>query len=257
MIGEKLEEARKRRGLSIREVSEATKIRGEYLAAMEDNSFNINLPEIYIRGFLKNYARFLRLDAIKLLTDYDAAQLNRASTAAGRPQRESFGRIEIPGAPEPREHASSVTSAPVEPTNEVRLPANRNEAREFYLKAGAVFVVIGILAVLVTLLVRLVTGGSSDAPVTATPATTAATTAPAAVGDSIVLTASESVTVIVEQTIDRQRLFSGTLNAGDRLPLEKNGPVSIRFSNGSALSIERNGQQMRISQSGVGITMIE
>jgi len=49
-IGERLEEARKRKGISIREASEATKIRSEYLHKFESNSLDINLPEIYIRG---------------------------------------------------------------------------------------------------------------------------------------------------------------------------------------------------------------
>ena len=99
MIGERLEEARKRKGLSIREVAEATKIRGDFLLAMEDNSFGIPLPEIYIRGFLKNYARFLNLDTNKVLTDYDAHLLGRATHAAGAgtgsSSRNSLGRMEI------------------------------------------------------------------------------------------------------------------------------------------------------------------
>jgi len=34
-IGQKLEEARNRKGISIREASESTKIRGDYLSAFE------------------------------------------------------------------------------------------------------------------------------------------------------------------------------------------------------------------------------
>ena len=82
MIGERLEEARKRKGLSIREAAEATKIRGDFLLEMEDNSFDIPLPQIYIRGFLKNYARFLKLDPNKILTDYDAQMLGRRNQVA-------------------------------------------------------------------------------------------------------------------------------------------------------------------------------
>jgi cytoskeleton protein RodZ len=52
-IGERLEEARKRKGISIREAAEATKIRGDYLHKYENNQFDIKLPEIYVRGFLR------------------------------------------------------------------------------------------------------------------------------------------------------------------------------------------------------------
>ena len=61
-IGQKLEEARNRKGISLREASESTKIRGDYLTAFESSSFDINLPEVYLRGFVRLYARFLDLD---------------------------------------------------------------------------------------------------------------------------------------------------------------------------------------------------
>ena len=65
-IGERLEEARKRKGISIREAAEATKIRGDYLNKFESNQFDIRLPEIYIRGFLRTYAVFLILSGDKI-----------------------------------------------------------------------------------------------------------------------------------------------------------------------------------------------
>jgi len=55
-IGERLEEARKRKGISIREAAEATKIRSDYLHKFESNQFDLNLAEIYTRGFLRSYA---------------------------------------------------------------------------------------------------------------------------------------------------------------------------------------------------------
>ena len=53
-IGERLEDARKKKGISIREAAEATKIRGDYLQKFESNQFDIGLTEIYTRGFLRN-----------------------------------------------------------------------------------------------------------------------------------------------------------------------------------------------------------
>ena len=68
-IGERLEEARKRKGISIREAAEATKIRGDYLHKFEGNQFDINLPEIYVRGFLRTYATYLKLSSDKINSD--------------------------------------------------------------------------------------------------------------------------------------------------------------------------------------------
>ena len=59
-IGERLEEARKRKGISLREAAEATKIRSDFLGYIEQNKMDFSLPEIYKRGFLKNYARYLK-----------------------------------------------------------------------------------------------------------------------------------------------------------------------------------------------------
>lgn len=95
-IGERLEEARKRKGISIREAAEATKIRGDYLHKFESNQFDIKLPEIYVRGFLRIYGNYLKVPPEKLVTDYLALGLGEG----GRPQkgglnREIYGKIEI------------------------------------------------------------------------------------------------------------------------------------------------------------------
>ena len=71
-IGERLEDARKQRGISIREAAESTKIRGEYLQKFESNHFDIGLSKIYVRGFLRTYANFLKLPAERILNDYSA-----------------------------------------------------------------------------------------------------------------------------------------------------------------------------------------
>src|ERR1019366_1201011 len=69
-IGERLEEARKKKGISIREAAETTKIRGDFLSQFENDRFDINLTEIYVRGFLRSYATYLKLSGDKILNDY-------------------------------------------------------------------------------------------------------------------------------------------------------------------------------------------
>ena len=71
-IGERLEDARKQKGISIREAAESTKIRGEYLQKFESNHFDIGLSNIYVRGFLRTYSNFLKLPAERILNDYAA-----------------------------------------------------------------------------------------------------------------------------------------------------------------------------------------
>ena len=88
-VGQKLEEARNRKGISIREAEESTKIRGDYLSAFESSSFDINLPEVYLRGFVRLYARFLDLDQDAILADLAIEMGNNS----GKSPRKSLGSI--------------------------------------------------------------------------------------------------------------------------------------------------------------------
>ncbi len=71
-IGERLEEARKRKGISLREAAEAIKIRTDFLAAFEKDDFGFNLPDVYKQGFLRTYAKYLGIDDNQIVIDYQA-----------------------------------------------------------------------------------------------------------------------------------------------------------------------------------------
>lgn len=92
-IGERLEEARKRKGISIREAAEATKVRGDYLHKFESSQFDINLPDIYVRGFLRAYASYLSLSPEKIVNDYNA--LGHGKPEAKGLNREIYGRMDL------------------------------------------------------------------------------------------------------------------------------------------------------------------
>src|SRR5436190_10266213 len=115
-IGERLEDARKKKGISIREAAEATKIRGDYLQKFESNQFDIGLTEIYARGFLRSYANFLKLPADRILNDY--AALGRGDVRPRQPNREIYGRMDISvaSAGEPSDRAAPPDETPAEPT---------------------------------------------------------------------------------------------------------------------------------------------
>ena len=105
-IGQKLEEARNRKGISIREASESTKIRGDYLSAFESNNFEIKLPEVYLRGFVRLYARFLDIDQDAILADLDLG----LGTNEGKNILKSLGSIASKDGLENNEYAKSTPS---------------------------------------------------------------------------------------------------------------------------------------------------
>ena len=65
-IGEILRNAREARDLSIEDVNRATKISVNVIRALEQDDMESFASETYLKGFLKNYAMYLGLDANKL-----------------------------------------------------------------------------------------------------------------------------------------------------------------------------------------------
>jgi cytoskeletal protein RodZ len=79
-LGERLQEARQRLGVTLREAAEFTKIRTDYLQSMEANQFeSIPLADVYKRGFVKVYAKYLRLDDEKAGADFNTHHSAKAS----------------------------------------------------------------------------------------------------------------------------------------------------------------------------------
>jgi len=69
-IGPALRRARLLRGKSIEEASRETRIRAEYLQALERETFEAILGDVYVRGFLRSYSAYLGLDPSSILTLY-------------------------------------------------------------------------------------------------------------------------------------------------------------------------------------------
>jgi cytoskeleton protein RodZ len=66
-IGEALRSTRERKGLSIDQVAQETRISPRFLEALEAEQFNELPAPVYVRGFLRSYANFLQLEPQPLL----------------------------------------------------------------------------------------------------------------------------------------------------------------------------------------------
>ncbi|HKI86540.1 MAG TPA: helix-turn-helix domain-containing protein, partial [Thermoanaerobaculia bacterium] len=58
-----LKQQRELRGVALRDISDETKISLRYLEALESNRFDVLPAQVFVRGFLRQYARFVGLDA--------------------------------------------------------------------------------------------------------------------------------------------------------------------------------------------------
>ncbi|ULH14562.1 helix-turn-helix domain-containing protein [Deinococcus sp. KNUC1210] len=87
-FGNELKAAREGLGLSIQDVAQSTKIRSDYLKALEAEDFAALPERPFARSYLQNFARELRLDSAPLLRDFDR-QLPQPKVQTQRPEPRS------------------------------------------------------------------------------------------------------------------------------------------------------------------------
>jgi hypothetical protein len=112
-IGETLREARMRRRIDMTEVETATKIRGKYLRALENEEWDLLPGPTFVKTFLRTYAEYLGLDARLLveeyrqryerpstqdLTPFSASRASRARGRARRRRAAALGPLAVIGA---------------------------------------------------------------------------------------------------------------------------------------------------------------
>src|SRR5215212_2445406 len=140
-IGRTLELARKERGLSFKDVEEATKIRAGYLEGLERENFEV-LPAVYVQGSLKTYANFLHLDGEALVQELKRRQAPRQEPAYVEPSND------IPDLPTVPLGTAAVVDSPEateggEDAGSTSVPAGINYY--LYLGAGAFLVLVVVI----------------------------------------------------------------------------------------------------------------
>lgn len=93
-IGAYLQKIREERKISIIEISEKTKIRQQYLDAIEQGDKTELPDEVYVRGFLRSYAKALSLDPEDVIIRYDNSEreIERDSEQLSRLERRKAAR---------------------------------------------------------------------------------------------------------------------------------------------------------------------
>jgi transcriptional regulator with XRE-family HTH domain len=88
-LGEYLRQAREAREVDLRDAAQQTRISIQYLKALENEDFSKLPGEVFVRGFLKNYCRFLNLDEAEVMKRYSQlkpqADQAPAATPSGEP----------------------------------------------------------------------------------------------------------------------------------------------------------------------------
>lgn len=72
MVGDILRREREKQGLTIADVAKETSIRGTYLEALEKGEYDVLPGDVYAKGFIRNYSKFLNIDGDSLLQQYNS-----------------------------------------------------------------------------------------------------------------------------------------------------------------------------------------
>jgi transcriptional regulator with XRE-family HTH domain len=96
-FGEELRREREIRGISLKEIADSTKISKRFLEAIERNDHRTLPAPVFTRGFVREYARYLGLNADEMVTRY-----NYAAAGDDRIEQSShLNRLVQPSTPPP------------------------------------------------------------------------------------------------------------------------------------------------------------
>jgi len=91
-FGKYLETERKLRNISIDEIAVSTKIKVEYLKAIESDEFERLPNETFIKGYIRAYAKFCGMNEDEVLINYEFFdQLNHGQRSDDESEHESVG----------------------------------------------------------------------------------------------------------------------------------------------------------------------
>src|SRR5881397_2252973 len=71
-VAEQLRRAREEQNLNVYQIAEITKIKTDHIRALESGTYDSFSAPVYIRGFVRTYARSLKLDEAQMVADLEA-----------------------------------------------------------------------------------------------------------------------------------------------------------------------------------------
>lgn len=212
-IGPALRKARLLRGKSIEEASRETRIRAEYLSALERERFDSLLGQVYVRGFLRSYSSYLGLDSDKVLTVYN--------------RRFGFPQPTLPRAPE-----APARSPKVHP---VHLPSLRGHHLSWPVLLAVAALIVAVLAAS-----GLFSRSKTAPPPAAIPPQGVVGAPPA----NVVVGILASVAVHATIAEDGRVVFDRVLRAGEGQSFEADRSIQVQLDRGASAVITVNGQTL-------------
>lgn len=147
-IGEILKKAREAKGITLEEVAEATKIRRKYLEAIEQDEFQVLPGEVYARGFVTAYLKYLDIkdqpEVLEIMKPKVSREAQAVQEQLERAEKAAQESIKSVGKRTPQTHSLSSRKKPSSVSFEEK-PMS---------KKGSLIVILSILALALLLLVQ-------------------------------------------------------------------------------------------------------
>lgn len=119
-------EHRKKKGVTLEQISQSTKINIKFLKAIEEADFEI-MPEVYIRAFIKSYAENIGLEPSDVLADFELAKKGKFNKTFEEEIGDNFSLEDSSSTP-------SDSPTPESSFNDDELPSeHRNRKRQLLL----------------------------------------------------------------------------------------------------------------------------
>ena len=249
MIGDLLRAERERQNLSIKDIEKGTSIRSLYIGAIEKGEYKTLPGEVYTKGFIRNYANFLKMDA-----DVAVKQFN---------EERHPDQVAIASEVETKQ----TQPAPKEVPAAKKIPANSSAPRQqndFLQRVESSHhrqtLIMGVVAVLVMLAGAYFLLGGSDEPQsekTRSSVTQQAVHTPTkqqAAQQSAEKEEASEVKVAVKFTgrcwisvkADGKTLFEGTVEKGETKEWTADQRLDLTAGNAGAVTLSYNGEDQGV-----------
>ncbi len=246
MIGDTLRKEREKQRMTIEDIENGTSIRASYIEAIEKGEYDKMPGRVYAKGFIKNYANFLKLNGDEIVKQF-VAEVSPAVEP-----------VEIEVKPEEGKKTSfSISGKRIIESDEGGFSIGN------YLSANAILAAIIAVVVVVggifyytkdsgtevaktdvkTQETKPAAQTQTPAPAPAQPAATnqvAAAPAPQVDGVNVQATFSDDCWMLV--TVDGAVVYEGVINAGQVMDWKGNDNVNFRIGNAGAVDFVMNGQ---------------
>lgn len=272
MLGDLLRETREQKNLSLEDIEKGTNIRKLYIKAIEEGDYGKLPGEVFLKGFIKTYGKFLGLDGQKLIDQYKAEKAGikpepaqTTETVADKQENKQEASTET--VDEKKDDINSTVKEVIadkdkqepEETTSHTPKIDDFDSNKQYLETQSsgkkknVFIIIVIIIVIIGGAIAYISSqSSSQAPAASQEQTSSQEAQPAQqpqpqqqqpapqTGSNVAATFSQDCWVEVK--VDGKVVLSETVKAGTQLNWQGQQQVDITAGNAGAVDVTFNGQ---------------